>query len=149
INQATLQSIIQNIARHKNIASGIPNQRQYASILRLGAYTPEIMDWPGDWREAVGQREEIVYKHNVDKVNGDRYVWENVIDHAVDFIMDQRADGQISSPDGEIDVLHAQLLQIDLLTGSAIRVWDPDSACLAVAVKNVGPNATHSPLRQV
>ena len=37
INQATLQPIIQNIARHKNIASGVPDQRQYASILRLGA----------------------------------------------------------------------------------------------------------------
>jgi hypothetical protein len=148
INQATLQPIIQNIARHKNIASGVPDQRQYVSILRLGAYTPAIMDWPGDWREAVGQIEEIVYKNNFDKVNGDRYVWENVVNHAVDFIMKQRADGKITAPDGEIDVLHAQLFQIDLLTGSIAQAGNPGSN-LEMAVKNVGPNATHSPLRQV
>jgi hypothetical protein len=149
IGKEALITALEKLGQNNGINIDFNNARKHASLLRLARYTPPILGYPKDWREGVIQVDEIVYKHGFDQVNGEVYVWTNFIKPAVDFIMGQRANGVITAPDGEIDLIHANLLQVDIKTGEYTEIGrEPDSMCLGVGVKNVNPDSTgESPLK--
>ncbi len=147
IDSSTLSTVL-GLLRQNAVDVNFDSARKHASLLRLAEYVPPIMNHTGDWKEGCEQVDEIVYKHGFDKVNGEVYVWTQFIKPSVAFILGQREKGVITAPDGEIDLLHANLLQIDIKTGEYTEIGrEPDSMCLGVGVKNVNPDGTgESPL---
>jgi len=149
-NEVMLQ-VLEKLGKNDGLNIDFDTAREHASLFRAAKYVNEILNHPKDWKELATEVDEIVYKHGFDKVNGEDYPWEKFVGPAASFIEGQRAKGIIKAPDGEIDVLHVNLLQVDIKTGKYYEIGrEPNSVCLAVGVGNVNPDGSgKSPLEQL
>jgi len=141
IGNEALLAALRTLGENDGINNDFNSSRLHANLLRLAKYVQNILKYPKDWKEGSVEVDEIVYKNGFDRVNGEGYVWEKFIKPAVSFILGQRENGNITAPGGEIDLIHANLLDVDIKTGYRLKVEEYTlKNRLAMGVRNVNPD---------
>ena len=94
----------------------------------------------GDPKETESGGKKIYYSSRFEKIISLDDFLDKIAIPYVRFIEDQRDEGIIQAPDGAIDMLHVQTLQVDIRNGSYHDLQSDPKTCLETGVKNVNPD---------